>query len=51
MKEDAIEIEGIVAEVLPSTMFCVHVDNGHRLLATAAGKMRRFRIRIIATVY
>ena len=48
MKEDAIEVEGIVAEVLPSAMFRVDLDNGHRLLATAAGKMRKFRIRILA---
>jgi translation initiation factor IF-1 len=48
MKEDAIEMEGVVAEVLPSAMFRVDLDNGHRLLATAAGKMRKFRIRILA---
>lgn len=48
MKEEAIEIEGIVSEVLPSAMFRVDLDNGHRLLATAAGKMRKFRIRILA---
>jgi translation initiation factor IF-1 len=48
MKEEAIEVEGIVSEVLPSAMFRVDLDNGHRLLATTAGKMRRFRIRILA---
>jgi translation initiation factor IF-1 len=48
MKEEAIEIDGIVSEVLPSAMFRVDLDNGHRLLATAAGKMRKFRIRILA---
>jgi len=48
MKEEAIEMEGIVAEVLPSAMFRVDLDNGHRLLATTAGKMRKFRIRILA---
>jgi translation initiation factor IF-1 len=48
MKQDAIEVEGIVAEVLPSATFRVDLDNGHRLLATAAGKMRKFRIRILA---
>ena len=47
MKEEAIEVDGVVAEVLPSAMFRVDLDNGHRLLATAAGKMRKFRIRII----
>jgi translation initiation factor IF-1 len=48
MKEEAIEIEGVVSEVLPSAMFRVDLDNGHKLLATAAGKMRKFRIRILA---
>jgi translation initiation factor IF-1 len=48
MKEEAIEVEGIVSEVLPSATFRVDLDNGHRLLATAAGKMRKFRIRILA---
>ena len=47
MKEEAIELDGIVSEVLPSAMFRVDLDNGHRLLATAAGKMRKFRIRIL----
>ena len=48
MKEGTIEIEGIVSDVLPSAMFRVDLDNGHKLLATTAGKMRRFRIRILA---
>jgi translation initiation factor IF-1 len=48
MKEEAIELEGVVSEVLPSAMFRVDLENGHRLLATAAGKMRKFRIRILA---
>ena len=47
MKQDSIEMEGVVAEVLPSAMFRVDLVNGHRLLATTAGKMRKFRIRII----
>jgi translation initiation factor IF-1 len=48
VKEEAIEVEGVVSEVLPSAMFRVDLDNGHKLLATAAGKMRKFRIRILA---
>lgn len=48
MKEDAIVLDGTVAEVLPSAMFRVDLDNGFKLLATAAGKMRKFRIRILA---
>lgn len=48
MKEEPIEFEGSVAEVLPSAMFRVDLENGHQLLATTAGKMRKFRIRILA---
>ena len=48
MKEGTIQMEGVVADVLPSAMFRVDLENGHKLLATTAGKMRRFRIRILA---
>ena len=48
MKEAGIELDGIVSEVLPSAMFRVDLDNGHKVLATTAGKMRRFRIRVLA---
>jgi translation initiation factor IF-1 len=48
LKEAAIELDGVVAEVLPSAMFRVDLDNGHQVLATAAGKMRKFRIRVLA---
>ena len=48
MKEEAVEVDGVVSEVLPSAMFRVTLENGHEVLATTAGKMRRFRIRIIA---
>ena len=48
MKEAGIDLEGVVSEVLPSAMFRVALDNGHMVLATAAGKMRKFRIRVLA---
>jgi translation initiation factor IF-1 len=48
VKEPEIELDGMVAEVLPSAMFRVDLDNGHRILATTAGKMRKFRIRVLA---
>src|SRR5256885_16840024 len=41
-KEEAIEIDGIVENVLPNTTFRVLLTNGHYVLATIAGKMRRF---------
>ena len=48
MKEQPIEVDGTISEVLPSTMFRVALTNGHSVIATLAGKMRRFRIRVIA---
>ena len=47
-KEEAIELDGTVTEVLPNATFRVAVENGHTVLATMAGKMRRFRIRVLA---
>lgn len=47
-KEEAIEIDGVVADVLPNSTFRVRLTNGHDVLATLAGKMRRFRIRVLA---
>jgi translation initiation factor IF-1 len=48
MKQDTIELEGVVSDVLPSAMFRVNLQNGHRLLATTAGKIRKFKVRILA---
>jgi translation initiation factor IF-1 len=47
-KEVAIEIEGRVEELLRNSTFRVILSNGHSVLATIAGKMRRFRIRVLA---
>ena len=47
-KEDTIEMEGVVSEVLPDTRFRVTLDNGHEIIAYMAGKMRKHRIRILA---
>ena len=47
-KEDMIEMEGLVDEVLPDTRFRVTLENGHNIIAYMAGKMRKHRIRIIA---
>jgi translation initiation factor IF-1 len=46
-KEDAIEVEGTVAEPLPNAMFRVKLDNGHEVLAHISGKMRMHFIRIL----
>jgi translation initiation factor IF-1 len=47
-KQEAFEIDGTVEQVLPNTTFRVLCANGHYVLATIAGKMRRFRIRVLA---
>ena len=39
-KEDVIEVEGIVSESLPNTMFKVKLENGHEVLAHISGKLR-----------
>jgi len=46
-KEEKIEFEGEVVEALRSGMFRISLDNGHEALGYTAGKMRRFRIRIL----
>lgn len=46
-KQEPIEMEGTVTTVLPNTMFRVELSNGHEVLATLAGKMRKFRIRVL----
>ncbi|HEX5831563.1 MAG TPA: translation initiation factor IF-1 [Gemmatimonadaceae bacterium] len=48
MKQESIELEGVVSEVLPGAMYRVDLENGHKLLAMTKGKMRKFRIRILA---
>ena len=47
-KEDLIEMRGQVMEVLPDSRFRVTLENGHSLIAYTGGKMRKFRIRILA---
>lgn len=46
-KEDHIEMEGIVTETLPNTMFRVQLDNGHIVTAHISGRMRKNYIRIL----
>ena len=46
-KADAVQVEGIVTDLLPGTMFTVQLENGHEVLAHLAGKLRVNYIRII----
>ncbi|MDP2811862.1 MAG: translation initiation factor IF-1 [Rhodocyclaceae bacterium] len=47
-KEELIEMNGVVMEVLPDSRYRVTLDNGHKLVAYSAGKMRKHHIRILA---
>ena len=47
-KEELIEMEGVVDEVLPDSRFRVTLQNGHPLIAYTSGKMRKHHIRILA---
>lgn len=46
-RADMIEIEGMVTEKLPGTMFRVKLENGHMVLAHISGKLRQNFIRIL----
>ena len=45
---DIIEIEGDIVEVLPNQMFKVQLDNEHIVTCYTGGKMRQFKIRLVA---
>ncbi|HRP97010.1 MAG TPA: translation initiation factor IF-1 [Rhodocyclaceae bacterium] len=47
-KEELLEMEGVVNEVLPDTRFKVTLENGVEVAAYASGKMRKHRIRVLA---
>lgn len=47
-KEELIEMQGRVEEVLPDSRFRVELDNGHTLVAYTSGRMRKHHIRILA---
>ena len=47
-KEEMLEFEGVVAEVLPDARCRVKLDNGHEVVAYTSGRMKKNRIRILA---
>ncbi|MFT4268691.1 MAG: translation initiation factor IF-1 [Xenophilus sp.] len=47
-KEELIEMQGKVEEVLPDSRFRVTLDNGHSLICYSGGRMRKHRIRVLA---
>ncbi len=46
-KEAGVEVEGTVTKALSNAQFSVEMDNGHKVTAYPAGKMRRFFIQIM----
>lgn len=47
-KEELIEMNGVVDEILPDSRYRVTLENGHQLVAYTSGKMRKHHIRILA---
>lgn len=45
---DIIEVEGSIVDVLPNQMFKVELENGHLVTCYTGGKMRQFKIRLVA---
>lgn len=46
-KEDCVEMEGVIIETLPNTVFRVQLQNGHVITAHICGKMRKNYIRLL----
>ncbi|MEL7544289.1 MAG: translation initiation factor IF-1, partial [Pseudomonadota bacterium] len=46
-KEELLEFNGEVVELLPNTTFRVKLENEHEIIAHTAGRMRRNRIRVL----
>ena len=46
-KQDTLEFEGVVTDLLPNAMFRVKLDNGHNVTAHTAWKLRKNRIRVL----
>jgi translation initiation factor IF-1 len=46
-KKEVIELSGIIVEALPGTQFKVELENGHKIIAHVAGKMRKHFIRLV----
>ena len=47
VKEEKIEMEGEITEALRNRMFRLKLDNGHEMIGYTAGRMRRYRIRML----
>lgn len=47
-KEDVLSYKGLVTEVLPGQMFRIELENGHKVIGYASGKIKKNKIKILA---
>ena len=45
--DESGDTQGVVEEALPNTLFRITLDNGDKVLAYLAGKMRLHRIKVL----
>jgi translation initiation factor IF-1 len=46
-KDDIIEVDGVITELLPNQFFRIELHNGHTVTAYTGGRMKKFRIRLV----
>ena len=46
-KEDNLEFKGTVIDLLPESRCMVELENGHKVLCYTAGKLKKFKIRML----
>lgn len=46
-KDDIIEVDGVITELLPNQFFRIELDNGHSVTAYTGGRMKKFKIRLV----
>ena len=47
-KEELLQFDGLVLEIMPDARYRVRLDNGHELIAYTAGRMKKNRIKTLA---
>jgi len=45
--QEKIELEWVVTEALPNALFCIELDNGHKIIGHLSGKMRIHYIKVV----
>jgi translation initiation factor IF-1 len=46
-KEELLQFDGVVTEILPDARFRVELENGHSVVAYTSGRMRKHRIKTL----